>query len=351
MKKILPILLVIMLSLTACGEQETIKTKEELKAEILAELKAETETNGNAEAKPEDQSEINKNDDKQANNATPEYLSNHKVIDYNISDNELYIKMGGTYENIEGKIFLSELSGDFEFVMDNKYKENMESITYTDEETGAVYKITPPGGPIYIPEGYISSVFGDDIVERIMTGEEVKVTCNISEYSQTLRFESEYWADADVEIVDFEKLANDNTNKNSGSPEYIDGHRVLEYELTDDTFYLKLDGEYEGLVGYVMYDDYYESYTLEVSILPGMVSHDFTLGGYSNTIIPPTGTFLLDTNYLKSVISDDAMTYIKSGNQIKVDCNISDYTYSAKLESGYGTSGNVEIFDYELPAN
>lgn len=61
MKRILLILLIMLLTLTACGEQETIKTEEELKAEILAELKAEAEANLNNDNESDNESEQQEN--------------------------------------------------------------------------------------------------------------------------------------------------------------------------------------------------------------------------------------------------------------------------------------------------
>lgn len=144
-----------------------------------------------------------------------------------------------------------------------------------------------------------------------------------------------------------EKISN-NSNKNS-VPETIAGKKVLEYSLTDSKINIKLDGEFTGLVGTVSYDkDYYEAFILDVRNLPGMVPYSFTLQSEEITIIPPTGTYILDENYLHGVIGDDVMESIKSGKSIDVDCNISNYTYSAKYESGYGTNGDVKITDFEI---
>lgn len=136
---------------------------------------------------------------------------------------------------------------------------------------------------------------------------------------------------------------------NPDTPDYIDGHKVLEYNLTSDTFALKLDGSYDGLVGQIEYDDYYEGYVIHVSTLPRMVSHDFTLQGDTFTIIPPSGTYPLDEPYLKGIVGPKTLTYIKNGNSIHADCNVSNYSYATKYESEGGVSGTVEITSFQAP--
>ncbi|MCT4599194.1 MAG: hypothetical protein N4A50_15100 [Vallitalea sp.] len=140
-------------------------------------------------------------------------------------------------------------------------------------------------------------------------------------------------------------------SKNNLIPETIVGKKVLEYELTKETFHVKLEGEFTGLLGTVMYDDYYGSYTLNVTNLPGMISYKYSLNDEDRIIIPPAGTYVLDKEYVKEVLSDEAIAQIDAGKTLNVDCEISEYTYFEKVESEYGTDGKVKITSYEMEKN
>lgn len=138
----------------------------------------------------------------------------------------------------------------------------------------------------------------------------------------------------------------ENSNGNS-MPKTIAGQKVLEFELTKEAFHLRLEGKFTGLLGTVMYDDYYESYTLNVTNLPGMVSYNYTLGGRDTMVIPPTGTYVLDKEYVEKVLDQEAIAQINAGKPLNVDCEISNYEYSEKVGSENGTSGKVKITSFE----
>lgn len=198
MKKILVVLIVMALVFTGCSSNETTSNKTE-------EPKANNQQDQNNE---QDQANEEENSDAQESTDTPEYVGGHKVLQCNLetegASKAIVVKMDGTYENIEGSII--DFDGDYVFNMDSKYFDTMESLTYTDEETGEDYEFTPPEGYIRIDESYLKGILGEDLLTKIAMGEEVKVTCNLSNYAHYYIFNSEPSTGADIEIIDFEKL-------------------------------------------------------------------------------------------------------------------------------------------------
>lgn len=303
MKKIIGFLIIMVLILGGCSSagMTSNKTPEEPKVNDQQE-----------QNNQQDQGyEKEKNNGTKEGNNTPEYVSGHKILECNLESEgatkAIVIKMDGTYDNIEGSI--TDFDGDCVFHMDTKYYNTMESLTYTDEITGEDYAFTPPEGYIGIDESYFKSIVGEDLFNKIAMGEEVKATCNISNYAYYYVFDSELFITANMEIVEFEESKEKEASKLLNFSQIYDGNNLVEpLEYLDENFdsfsndekttfakeyisaYRKKIASYDlevlgeltndspiyGPVAALDADDYYSYYsmkdsTIDVDLLPGEI--------------------------------------------------------------------------------
>ncbi len=224
MKKIIMTLLILGLILTSCGTESASAPKAESDQQPNSEQASSETTHNNTSEETAstneatsnskvDQTSTDENSQKEAKSNSedktkiPDIIEGHKVLSYEKTDDAFGIKMDGVYENIEGSLFIDEMDGGYGFSMADKYYDTLESfeISFPDGDAFETFKVTPPGGLISVDKATIIGVMGQDAITKLDNGEPIKVTCNISHYSNSIYYRSEGSATADLEIISFDK--------------------------------------------------------------------------------------------------------------------------------------------------
>lgn len=208
MKKLISILLILVLLLTACGSKETAKTEEELKAEIRAELEAEKES---AE-KPKEEHEEKKTKNTEEKTETVDNTLNE--------DKELVLK---------GKLILTGTEFGHGILLDQKRNIN-------DNIVNKIYFNNKEDVLKFVPRRYFTFYFeGRTSLKEELSG---KIPIEIEADLDSFNFESDRnigWIDViDVISVDDEKDPVDKSVKEYPDEYYKDVFNVMISFLRDE---------------------------------------------------------------------------------------------------------------------
>lgn len=213
---------------------------------------------------------------------------------------------------------------------------------------GDMFYVAPPFGLMRIDEVYLLNTIGEKALEKVMLGEELSAECHISNYSQTAYIGSETLWYGDIEIVSFdESIEIDDTSNNV--PSQISGKNVKTYVIEDGKIEIALEGTFSNLKGMLIYDDYFESYSVVISD-SDYDSHQMDVAGETILITPPIGMYSVSDQEVMDLIGVAKANEIKESSlQVDITCDISNFAYSAKVGSSFSTNADVHITDVDLP--
>ncbi len=184
--------------------------------------------------------------------------------------------------------------------------------------------------------------------------EDVSTSANISETetpeSNTQDEEDEEAQEDEDENANEENSTLEEEPAGKTAPTHIDGHKVIEYHATNDEFHIKLDGTYEGLTGELSYDPYYYGgFVLNIPSTPDMESFEFSLEEFNSSITPPADTYTLSDEYVINLVGSEFSDYVKNGNTLQVECNVSNYEFGAIYASEPFINATIDIYSFEDP--
>ncbi|MBF4692985.1 hypothetical protein [Fusibacter ferrireducens] len=269
MKKIIVILLILGLILTSCGTESVSPPEKELDNKANLEQVNENEV---SKKEPTDEqntsaADLNAEVDQTTPDSTtpdptnqvlgsvdrtniPEALGGHKVRSYEKTDTSFNIVMDGIYEAVEGVLIKDELNDGYGFSMADRYYDTLESfeISFPDNGNFETFKVTPPGGLIEMDKAQIISVMGHDAIAKLDNGEQIQVTCNIRNYTNSIYYKSEGFSTADIEIIVFNKsLLADLILK------YFEDISLSKQEIIDQLRYDYYDFTSDGIADVICY--------------------------------------------------------------------------------------------------
>ncbi len=372
MKKILCLLVMVLIILTACNKQVTENAddgtnEEDISQAGIVDIKDEKALKEYIMENHNEIDETNYNDGnlkyfdytKDGNDDAVYYLDYSRdcpALFLTIKDGELFeikheleswysqdvnfTKDFILYKSTYGGSGISDQYMDICIYENEEIKHTGATILLEGHSSGPDYMVERTGEVIFDHEGdyksftYIEAQTGTDTYEkeyRYVYDEDAK------------QFDIEELSNNESDDNCSEAQANDNTNSNVS----IFGLHVQSLEWNQGVVNVQLEGTLNNITGYLVYDAYFNSFGIEV--FDGNINGaEVTVSG-NVAYISGNGFIPMSEDMVLNAIDGEMAGLVKNGLVLSVTCNIVDLAISQDVSFDYGDlSGQVDITSWEV---